>query len=187
MKKIAIFIENQFDEQELIYPYHRLREDFEVVLVGTEANAEYKSKSGLVMKSDISSKEAVSEDFEGLYIPGGFSPDYMRRCPESVSFAQRIAEEGKPIAAICHGPWMLISSLDLKGKEVTSFPSIRKDLENAGARWLDQEVVVSDKIVTSRTPKDLPANLKAFLELLKVSEIKNPTGDSEEDGDKKLF
>ncbi len=166
MKKIALLIENMFDEQELICPYHRLREDYEVVLVGSEGEKEYESKSGYKHKSDIAAEDAKAEDFDGLYIPGGFSPDYMRRNKATVEFVKAMDEKTKPIAAICHAPWVLASAIDLEGKDITSYPSIQDDLKNAGANWLDQEVVVTDHLVTSRSPKDLPVHLKEFIRLI---------------------
>lgn len=166
MKKIAILLENLFDEQEVIYPYHRLREDFEVVLVGTEKGVPYHSKAGFEMTSDLASKDAKAEDFDGLFIPGGFSPDYMRRCPETVRFVREMDEKKAPIAAICHGPWMLATALDLKGREVTSYFSIKDDLIHAGALWKDEETVVDDNVLTARNPKDLPSLLKAFVKAI---------------------
>lgn len=166
MKKIAILIENLFDEEELIAPYHRLREDYDVVLVGTEANHEYKSKSGFVKTSDVASRDVKAEDFDGIIIPGGFSPDYMRRSESSVKLVKDLNNQGKPIAAICHAGWMLAESLDLSDVKLTSTPTIRKDMENAGANWVDEEVVVDNNIITSRNPKDLPAFIKAFIKQL---------------------
>ena len=166
MKKIAILIENLFDEQELVYPYHRLREDYQVELVGTKADTEYKGKNGLTLKSTIASKDATAEEFAGVYIPGGFSPDNMRRCEETVDFVKAMDQAKKPIAAICHGPWMMASACDLKGKEVTSFFSIKDDMVNAGATWKDEEVVVCDNLITSRNPNDLPVNVKEFIKMI---------------------
>lgn len=163
MKKIAILIENLFDEHELIYPYHRLREDFEVHLVGTEKDTVYVSKAGLKVKSSHGSRDVKAEDYEALFIPGGFSPDYMRRSEATKALAKEFDRMKKPIAAICHGGWMLASCCDLKGKQVTSTYSIKDDLIHAGATWLDQEVVVSDNLITSRNPGDLPALIKALL------------------------
>lgn len=167
MKKIAVLIENLYDEQELIYPYHRLREDFEVHLVGTKKDHSYKSKSGLEIKSTHSSDEINPQDYDGVIIPGGFSPDYMRKSEKTIDFVTKVFENGNPVAAICHGPWMLASSLDLEGKNITSVESIKTDLVNAGANWSDQEVVVDGNMVTSRTPKDLPAFIKEFIKLIK--------------------
>lgn len=166
MKKIAILIENLFDEEELIAPYHRLREDYEVVLVGTEADKEYKSKSGYTKKSDVASKDIDAKDFDGVIIPGGFSPDYMRRSEDSVKFVKELHEQGKPVAAICHAGWMLSESLDLDGVKLTSTPTIKTDLINAGANWIDEEVVVDRAIVTSRNPNDIPAFMKEFIKLV---------------------
>lgn len=163
MKKIAILLENLFDEHEVLYPYHRLREDYEVHLVGTEKGKAYASKNGLVMTSSHSSSEVKEEDYAGLFIPGGFSPDFMRRSQATLDFVRSFDRAKKPIAAICHGGWVLASACDLQGKEVTSFYSIKDDLIHAGAKWLDQEVVLSGHLVSSRHPGDLPALLKAFL------------------------
>lgn len=167
MKRIAILLENLFDERELIYPYFRLLEEgYEVHLVGTEKDTIYASKTGLSERSTHASKEISSKDYDGVIIPGGFSPDNMRRCKATVDFVKEMDESNKLIAAICHGPWMMASSCDLKGKKVTSFFSIKDDLINAGAEYLDEEVVVDGYLITSRTPKDLPAFLKAIIEKL---------------------
>lgn len=167
MKKVAVLLENLFDERELIYPYIRLQEEgYEVHLVGTEKDTEYKSKSGLTEKSTHSSAEISSKDYDAVVIPGGFSPDYMRRCKATVDFVRDMNNENKPIAAICHGPWMLASCCDLKGKKITSFHSIKDDLVNAGGEYVDEEVVVDGNLITSRTPKDLPAFMKAVIKSL---------------------
>lgn len=163
MKKVAILLENMFDEQELIFPYHRLREDFEVSLVGSEKDKAYESKSGFKIKSTHASDEINPEEYSGLVIPGGFSPDFMRRNENTKALVKKFNELNKPIAAICHGPWMLASCCDLKGREVTSFYSIKDDLVNAGAKWVDKEVVVDGNLITSRNPNDLPAFIKEFI------------------------
>lgn len=168
MKKIAVLIENLFDEQELIYPYHRLREDYQVDLIGSEAGKEYSGKSGsFKLKSDLSSSEANPDDYIGVYIPGGYSPDGMRGCKDTVDFVKSIHNSGKLVASICHGPWLLVDALDLEGVKVTSTGTIKNDLINAGAQWVDEEVVESENIITSRSPKDLPAQLKVITEKLK--------------------
>jgi len=169
MKKVAILIENMFDEQELIFPYHRLREEFEVNLVGSEKDKVYESKAGFKIKSTHSSSEIDPEEYLGLIIPGGFSPDFMRRNENTKELVRKFNKLNKPIAAICHGPWMLASCCDLKGREVTSFFSIKDDLVNAGANWVDKEVVVDGNLITSRNPNDLPVFMKEFLKLIKNS------------------
>lgn len=168
MKKVAILLENLFDERELIYPYFRLLEEgYEVHLVGTEKDKEYKSKVGLAEKSTHASEDISAKDYDAVVIPGGFSPDHMRRCKATVDFVKDMNSQNKIIAAICHGPWMLASCCDLNGRKVTSFYSIKDDLLNAGAEYVDQEVVVDGNLITSRTPKDLPVWLKTIIENLK--------------------
>lgn len=165
MKKVAILIDKFFDEKELIYPYFRLLEEgFEVHLVGPEKDTVYPSKSTFSEKSTHSSDEVKAEDYAAVVIPGGYSPDHMRRNEATLDFVREADRLGIPIAAICHGPWMMASCCDLKGKKLTGFFSIKDDLVNAGAEYVDAEVVVDGNLITSRTPKDLPAFLKAIIE-----------------------
>jgi len=152
MKKIAILIEDLFNERELIYPYYRLLEEgYEVHLVGPKKDAVYTSKSGLTEKSTHASNEIRAEDYDGVVIPGGFSPDFMRRTRATVDFVREMDKLNKPVAAICHGGWMLASACNLKGKKVTSFFSIKDDMVHAGAEYVDEEVVVSGNIITQET------------------------------------
>ncbi len=168
MKRVAILIENLFDERELIYPYYRLLEEgYEVHLVGSEKDTVYSSKAGVTERSTHASIEVSAKDYDAVIIPGGFSPDNMRRCKPTVEFVKDMDKENKIIAAICHGPWMMASCCDLKGKKITAFYSIKDDLVNAGGEYIDEEVVVDGNLITSRTPKDLPAFLKAIIEKLK--------------------
>jgi protease I len=167
MKKIAVLLENLFDEKELIYPYYRLLEEgYEVDLIGTKKKADYVSKSGLTQTSTHSSDEISSIDYDAVFIPGGFSPDYMRRCQATVNFVKDMDKELKLIAAVCHGPWMIASCCNIKDKKITGFNSIKDDLVNAGAIYVDEEVVQDGHIITSRNPKDLPALLKAIIKYL---------------------
>ena len=167
MKKIAILIENLFDDKELLYPYYRmLEENYEVDLVGAEKHATYNSKHGLPMKSDVASKDVLASDYDAVIIPGGFSPDYMRRTQATVDFVREMDQLKKPIAAICHGPWLMISSCDLTNRKLTGYHSVRIDIENAGGIYLDQSVVVDGNYITSRTPKDLTAFTKAIIKSL---------------------
>lgn len=163
MKKIAILLEDMFDEKELIYPYYKLQEKYVVRLLGSEPGKIYKGKNGLPMKSDSSTKEAVADEFAGVLIPGGFSPDYMRRVEDTINFVKEIDQQSKPIAAICHGPWVIISSKNVEGLNMTSFPSIKDDIINAGANYKDQEVVVDENLITSRTPDDLVPFVREFI------------------------
>ena len=167
MKRIAILIEDLFNERELIYPYYRLLEaGYEVHLVGPKKDAVYTSKSGLTEKSTHASNEISAEDYDAVVIPGGFSPDFMRRTKATVDFVREMDKLNKPVAAICHGGWMLASACNLKGKKVTSFFSIKDDMVHAGAEYVDEEVVVSGNIITSRNPNDLPVFLKTIIEKL---------------------
>lgn len=167
MKKIGILLEDLFDEKELIYPYFRLLEaGYEVDLIAGEAGKTYRGKSGLGQVSSHASKDVGADDYLGLIIPGGYSPDYMRRCQATKELVGEMDRQGKLVAAICHGPWMMASACDIEGKNMTAFFSIKDDLINAGANYLDQEVVVDGNLITSRTTADLPAFLRAILEKL---------------------
>lgn len=169
MKKIAVLVEKLYEEVELLYPYYRLMEEgYEVHLVGTEKDKVYIGKSGSYpVKSTHASKNIDAKDYEMVVIPGGYSPDHMRRCEATLSFVKELDRAQKPIAAICHGPWVLASSCDIKDKRVTAVKSIKDDLINAGARFVDEEVVVDGNIITSRSPKDMVPWTKAILKALK--------------------
>lgn len=163
-KRIGILVEQQYEDHELWYPYYRLREAGCVVsLIGPEDQHIYPSKYGYPAKSDHTARDCHSNDFDGLIIPGGFCPDYIRRCEAMMRLVREMHIAEKPLAAICHGPWVLASAKALKGRQATSFPAIRDDVENAGAEWLDVEVVVDGHIITSRRPADLPAFVAAFM------------------------
>lgn len=156
-----------FEDIELWYPYYRLLEaGHRVDLVGCESDTSHKGKHGTVAVTTVSAAETDSSVFDAVVIPGGFSPDYMRRCPEMVQLVSDLGQSGKPTAAICHGPWMLASADLLDGKDATSFHSIKDDLVNAGANWQDKEMVRDANIITSRSPADLPAFMREFLAAL---------------------
>jgi protease I len=165
-KRIAIFIEKMYEDLEFWYPYLRMKEEgADVVIIGPKVDT-YTGKHGVPVKSDQSIIGVNSSEFNALIIPGGYSPDHMRRVPEMVQFVKEINEQGKMIAAICHAPWMLASAGALKGKKVTSFFSIKDDLINAGAEWIDQEVICDQNLITSRNPNDLPVFCKAIIDRL---------------------
>lgn len=165
--RIAVLVEQQYQEMEVWYPVYRLREaGYDVQIVGPEAAKTYPSKLGYPAKADVGMAAVTADDFVALIIPGGFAPDYMRRYPEMVKLAQDMTAAGKPVAAICHGPWLLCSTNALKGKKATCFFSIKDDLTNAGAEYVDAEVVVDGNLITSRKPDDLPAFVVAVLKAL---------------------
>ncbi|MGD9840682.1 MAG: type 1 glutamine amidotransferase domain-containing protein [Candidatus Bipolaricaulis sp.] len=165
-KRVAVLVADMYQELEFWYPYLRLKEEgASVVAVGPEKR-EYKSRLGYPVPAELAAAQVHPADFEAVVIPGGYAPDYMRRSPALVSFVREMAQAGKPVAAICHGGWMLCSARVVKGKRVTSVAAIRDDLENAGATWVDEEVVRDGNLITSRVPSDLPAFLRAILAAL---------------------
>lgn len=166
--KIAILVENLYDDFELYYPYYRLLEEgFTVDLIGVKKGEKYLSKHGLPAITTHAVSDIEAKDYDGLVIPGGFSPDYMRRSSEILKFVRDLDAYKKPIASICHGPWVMISACQIQGKKLTSYHSIKDDITNAGAIYVDEAVVVDENYVTSRTPKDLPVFVKTFIETLK--------------------
>jgi len=167
-KKIIILVEQIFNDQEFWYPYYRLKEaGVEVVVVGSGSAEQYSGKSGTQTKVDANADEVLSSQFDGIIIPGGYAPDHMRRYPAMVTLVKDLFEAGKVVAAICHAGWMLASADILEGRTVTSFFAIKDDLIHAGAHWVDEEVVVDGKLITSRKPDDLPAFMKAVIHHLR--------------------
>jgi protease I len=166
-KRVIILVEKLYNEFEFWYPYYRLKEaGAEVVVAGSGSAQEYNSKNGLSCKVDTSADKVSAAGFDGVIIPGGYAPDYMRRYPAMVELVKNIHKGGKVVAAICHAGWMLASADIVKGHSVTSVHAIRDDLVHAGADWVDKEVVVDGKMITSRTPADLPAFMKAVIAAL---------------------
>jgi protease I len=165
-KKIAVFVENYYEDMELWYPVIRFREEGALVeIIGPKVDT-FRGKNGVPAQADRAISDVRTAEFHGLIIPGGYSPDHMRRNADMVQFVKDINNEGKVIAAICHAGWMLISAGLLRGKKVTSFYSIKDDMTNAGAEWIDQEVVQDGNIITSRTPRDLPAFCRTIIRAL---------------------
>lgn len=166
-KRIAILVDNLYQEMEVWYPLYRLREaGAEVVTVGASASETYNSKLGYPCKADASYDSVRATDFDGVVVPGGFAPDHIRRHPAAIDFIRQMDREEKLIAAICHGPWVLCSSGSLRGRRATCFFSIKDDVVNAGASYEDKEVVVDGHLVTSRKPDDLPAFCQACMDVL---------------------
>jgi protease I len=171
-KKVAILTENGFEEEELTSPKKALQEAGAVVHIISPQKRKVKAWShdhwSIELDVDVSVDEAFPEDYDALVIPGGvINPDLMRINRHCVEFAQHFIAAGKPLAAICHGPWLLIETGLISGREMTSYYSIKTDIQNAGANWHDSEVVVDHGLVTSRSPKDLPAFNKKLIEEIK--------------------
>ena len=163
--RAAVLVEQQYQEMEVWYPVYRLREaGCKVTLVGPEADKSFPSKLGYPARSDQSAKDVSPADFDVLVIPGGFAPDFLRRSDAILKLVRGMAEQGKVIAAICHGPWVLCSTPALKGKRATCFFAIKDDVINAGAQYVDAEVVRDGNLITSRKPDDLPAFMQTILQ-----------------------
>ncbi len=167
MKRVAVLVEDNYQVLEVWYPYLRLREEgIETVLVGTGKKV-YKSKEGYPAEEELSIKKAKLKDFDGVIIPGGYAPDILRRYEEVNNFVRDMYKKGKLVASICHAGWVLVSAGILKGKKVTGFYAIKDDLINAGAEFVDKEVVVDGNLITSRNPYDLPAFCSQIIKKLK--------------------
>jgi len=152
LKKVAVLVEDYYQVLEVWYPYLRLREEgIETILVGT-GKKEYKSKEGYPAQEELSIEKAKTEDFDAVIIPGGYAPDILRRYVEVNDFIRDMYNKGKVVAAICHGGWVLVSAGILKGKKVTGFSAIKDDLVNAGAQFIDRQVVVDGNLISSRNP-----------------------------------
>jgi protease I len=168
-KRAAILAENLYQDQEVWYPLFRLKEEgADVVVVGSGSATTYTSKHGYPVDVDKAAREVKAQDFDAVIIPGGYAPDLMRRYPDMVKLVRDAFEQGKVVASICHGGWMLASADILKGKTVTSFFAIKDDLVHAGATFVDLEVAVDGKLITSRKPEDLPAFCRAIIAALEA-------------------
>jgi protease I len=163
--RIAFIMDEMFEDSEFRFPYDRVKEaGHEAVIVGLTPGKRIAGKKGKEeVTTDLGIDEVSPEEFDALVIPGGYSPDKIRTNPRMVELTRSIFGADKPVAAICHAPWMLAEADIARGKTVTSWPSIKTDLVNAGANWVDQEVVEEDNLITSRKPDDLEAFTKTLL------------------------
>lgn len=169
-RKVAILTENGFEQEELLSPKRAMEEagvSVEVVSPQQEIRAWDEKDWGITMSVDKNLEEAKPEDYDGLMLPGGvLNPDQLRRNKKAVDFIRHFLEAGKPLAVICHGAQTMIETGMLSGRTMTSYPSIKTDLINAGVNWVDKEVVVDHGLVSSRSPRDLEAFNKKLLEEL---------------------
>jgi protease I len=166
-KRVAILIEDMYQEHEFWYPFYRMKEaGAKVTVVGTGAK-EYHSKVGLPAPGGAAAESVSAADFDAVIVPGGFAPDRMRRNAAMLKLVRDCFTQGKIVAAICHAGWVLVSAGILKGKNATCVSAIKDDVVNAGAKYLDQEVVRDGNLITSRTPDDLPAFCRAIIAALK--------------------
>lgn len=165
-KRVAVLAEDLYEDLELWYPLLRMREaGAEVFVVGPEVRS-YASRRGYPVEADKSAKNVGAGDFDAVIIPGGYAPDRMRRHTSMVDLVRDAAVKGKVVAAICHAGWVLASADVLRGKRATGFFAIKDDMVNAGAQYVDAEVVRDGNLVTSRMPSDLPAFCRTIIEVL---------------------
>jgi protease I len=165
MARVAFLMDEMFEDSEFRLPYDRVREaGHEAVVVGLEADKKLEGKKGDErVTTDVAIDDVSADGFDAVVIPGGYSPDKIRGNEKMVQFTRAAFEAHKPLAAVCHGGWMLAEAGLVRGKTVTSWPSIKTDLINAGADWVDQEVVEDENLITSRKPDDLDAFTKTLL------------------------
>ncbi|WNS43660.1 type 1 glutamine amidotransferase domain-containing protein [Paenibacillus sp. MMS20-IR301] len=168
MSKVAFLLADGFEDSEMKVPYDEvLQAGHQADIIGLKANETLLGKKGNVSyASDKAISDVQAQDYDAVVIPGGSSPENLRLNPDILQFVQDADEAGKPIAAICHGPQILISAGLLQGRTLTSYPPLKDDIINAGAEFKDEEVVVDGNYITSRTPKDEPAFVRELLKVL---------------------
>lgn len=164
--KVLIITADKCDDSELLYPYYRLIEENYEVDIASFDKRKISAKHYFEIEADISVNDLKFDDYDALFLPGGLAPEKLRQNGAVLSAVKYFNEKNKPIAAICHGQQILISSGILKGKKATCYPGIRDDLLNCGANYIDQRAVVDGNLVTSRRPEDLPYFMKEFLRVI---------------------
>jgi protease I len=170
-KRVAVLAEDLYQELELWYPVLRLREaGAEVVIVGTGSSDTYASNHGYPVTVDAAAGDVEPADLAGLVVPGGYAPDRLRRYSAVNALVREVFLQGKIVASICHGAWVLVSADVLRGRTATCFMSLKDDVINAGADYVDREVVQDGNLITSREPNDLPAFLPAIIAALERQE-----------------
>ncbi len=167
---VAILVDNGFEQVEMTEPRKALDEAGAQTRIVSPQNSRVRAWNlkewGDKFPVDVSLNEARAEDFDALHLPGGvMNPDFLRMQPKAVAFVKAFFDADKPVSVICHGPWTVIEAGAARGRRITSWPSLKTDLRNAGAEWVDQEVVVDGNLVSSRKPDDIPAFNRALLEL----------------------
>ena len=169
-KRVAILVENQFEDSEFQVPYNALKQaGVKVVVLGSRMNDEYVGqREQVTIRPDATPTEVRSEDFDAIIIPGGGAPDYVRMNPHAVRLVMNAIAQEKVVAAVCHGPQVLIEADQLRGRQATGYRSIRKDMQNAGATYIDEPVIVDGNLITARQPGDLPLFTTMLLTALRL-------------------
>jgi protease I len=178
MAKVAFLLADDFEDTEFKGPYDRiLHAGNDITVIGLEKGQELHGKQGKeTFVTEADADHANPADYDAVVIPGGFSPDKLRMNEHMVKMVQTMMRSGKPVAAICHAPSLLIEADVLRGRTITSWPSIRTDVINAGAEWIDEEVVVDGNLITSRNPHDVPAFATTVIEFLQGKRPSRATG-----------
>jgi protease I len=172
--RVAVLAERDFEDLELWYPLLRLREAGATTVVVGMGEASYRGKHGIEVKVDRQIADIGAEAFDGIVVPGGWAPDRLRRDPAILALVRSVFEQGRMIASICHGPWVLISARICAGKRLAGVVAVKDDLEYAGAVFVDEEVVVDGNLVTARTPRDIPAWGRAIVAALAAQRLRQP-------------
>lgn len=167
--RIAILVENDYQDQEVWVPLYRFREEGYDTAVLAPRPGEYRSKYGYPIRAEAAASEADSAEFAAVVVPGGWAPDRLRQDAGVLRLVREAFEGRRVVAAICHGGWVLASAGILRGRRVTSYQAIKDDMTHAGATWVDQEVVRDGRLITARKPDDLPAFCREILKALKES------------------
>lgn len=166
-KRVAILVEQDYQDLEVWYPLLRLREEgAEVTVVGTGSSRHYTGKHGYPIDVDTDIKKISPDGFHAVVVPGGWAPDRLRQHKEILDFVAALDQKGCVVASICHGPWVLASARILEGRKVTAYKAIRDDLVHAGATFVDETVVRDRNLITSRVPSDLPAFCREIISAL---------------------
>ncbi len=170
MKRVLILLEELVEDVEFIYPYLRFKEAGYEVISSAPSMREYRGKKGMSFKPDTTLKDVVHENFDCVFIPGGYAPDRLRRYTEVLSLVKRHHDEGKLVCAVCHGPWVLISAKLVRGRRVTGFIAIKDDLINAGAEYTGEPVEADKNLITATDPNSMLEMLKVIIRKLNKME-----------------
>ncbi len=188
-KTVAILATDGFEQSELLKPKQALEDAGARTQVVSPAEGKIKGWEhknwGKEVPVDVALKSADPSQYDALLLPGGvMNPDQLRMIPEAVSFVKHFVDQGKPVAAICHGPWMLVETGAVRGRTITSWPSLKTDVKNAGGTWVDEEVIESNGIITSRKPDDIPAFNREMIALFSKGTAK--VGSGKEKSERKI-